>query len=65
MKLLAVAMLALVSPIAFSQTSSTSAVRYGTSEALSVQDARVGQVLMVRFLVGSGRKTRVVPLEMQ
>lgn len=39
--------LALVVPTAFA-ADNTSARRYGTSEALSVQDARLGVVLMVR-----------------
>lgn len=39
--------LALVVPTAFA-ADNTSARRYGTSEALSVQDARMGEVLMVR-----------------
>ncbi len=39
--------LALSSPAAFA-ADSTSARRYGSSEALSVQDARLGEVLMVR-----------------
>lgn len=39
--------LALVVPTAFA-ADNTSARRYGTSEALSVQDARLGEVLMVR-----------------
>lgn len=39
--------LALVVPTAFA-VDNTSARRYGTSEALSVQDARLGEVLMVR-----------------
>lgn len=39
--------LALSAPAAFA-ADSTSARRYGSSEALSVQDARLGEVLMVR-----------------
>lgn len=39
--------LAVAAPAAFA-TDNTSARRYGTSEALSVQDARLGEVLMVR-----------------
>lgn len=39
--------LALVAPAA-SAADSTSARRYGSSEALSVQDARLGEVLMIR-----------------
>jgi len=41
--------LALSAPAAFAGDS-TSARRYGSSEALSVQDARLGEVLMVRTL---------------
>ena len=43
---LAIALAALV-PSAFA-ADNTSTRRYGTSEALSVQDARLGEVLMVR-----------------
>jgi len=40
--------LAIVPTVSMAQSHSTSASRYGTSEALSVQDARLGEVLMVR-----------------
>jgi len=40
--------LASLLPLTASAADSTSARRYGTSEALSVQNARLGEVLMVR-----------------
>lgn len=40
--------LATLLPLTASAADSTSAHRYGTSEALSVQSARLGEVLMVR-----------------
>lgn len=40
--------LATLLPLTASAADSTSARRYGTSEALSVQSARLGEVLMVR-----------------
>ena len=40
--------IAAVPTVSMAQSHSTSASRYGTSEALSVQDARLGEVLMVR-----------------
>lgn len=47
MKSIALAVLVAAIPSAFA-ADNTSSRRYGTSEALSVQDARLGEVLMVR-----------------
>lgn len=50
MKTLTFVLLLLAAPVAMAQSPSTSAARYATSEALSVHEARLGEVLMVRVV---------------